>query len=158
MSAKIRIFLVFGLPKCKTTPFLHLAWRFRPSQVQNHPVFAPGPTFSAFPSAKPPCFCTWVYVFGPPKCKTTTFLHLGLRFRPSQVQNHPVFAPDLAFSALPSAKPPSFCTWPGVFGPPKCKTTPFLHLAWRFWPSQVQNHPVFALGLAAERGKTLYLC
>gem|GEM_PF-6413663 len=114
--------------------------------VQNHPVFAPGAVFSPSSGAKPPRFCTWRRVPTALRCKTAPFPHLAPRFPRPPVQNHPVFAPGAAFSPSSGAKPPRFCTRPGVFPALRCKTTPFLHPARCFPRPTVQNHPVFAPG------------
>ena len=116
--------------------------------VQNHPVFAPGAVFSPSSGAKPPRFCTWRRVPTALRCKTAPFPHLAPRFPRPPVQNHPVFAPGAAFSPSSGAKPPRFCTRPGVFPALRCKTAPFPHLAPRFPRPPVQNHPVFAPGAA----------
>ena len=80
------------------------------------------------------------------RCKTTPFLHLAPCFPRPPVQNHPVFAPGTAFPLSSGAKPPRFCTRPGVFPALRCKTAPFPHLAPRFPRPPVQNHPVLAPG------------
>ena len=56
---------VFAVLRCKYTPFLHLATRFCRPQVQIHPIFAPGNTFTPSSGANTPPFCTWgLYLTG----------------------------------------------------------------------------------------------
>ena len=119
---------VFAALRCKTTPFLHLAPCFCRPQVQIHPLFAPGNTFSPPSGANTPHFCTWHHVFAVLRCKYAPFLHLATRFCRPQVQIHPLFAPGNTFLPPSGANTPHFCTWQHVYSVLRCKYAPFLHL------------------------------